>query len=204
MKRLDLSQITNHPLVQNRTSPEADVPGELRSRTNSQVVQQRAQAIDSNIERQKKMMDRPKQQQQQPLKVMKELQAASLNHQVPVILSPKRAVSEFLPRVLNLETIQQSPVKGQAAPTNDSNNNNNNNEDQKNNNQSNFLRIRRSTSLSYTSTLRKRRNDTNGAGLYNSELPSPRPNVKLSNFSISPYNSSSATLPRRLSIKEKD
>lgn len=51
------------------------------------------------------------------------------------------------------------------------------------------IQLRRS-SLSpngVSSSIRSRRNKFQDKGLYNSELPSPRPNVLLPNFSISSY-----------------
>lgn len=132
--KLDLSQIANHPLVQNR-SPEVVKISEqsvLRSRTNSQVVAQVAKLDDNNN--------------------------------------------------------KAGDVNGESRTNNPP------------------LRIRRSTSMSYTSTLRKRRllspGDASGGGMNDVEFPSPKPNVQLSNFSISPY--SNRALSRRLSLKEQD
>lgn len=142
--KLDLSQITNHPLVQNRSPGivkdiEQSV---LRSRTNSQVIQKApSQVVDNNND----------------------------NNNT------------------DLEKCQSAIVKS--------------NSDQNNNN---TLRIRRSTSMSYTSTLRKRRLlSPNEDGLQDVDFPSPRPNVKLANFSILPYSDRSPT-SRRLSLKELD
>lgn len=79
------------------------------------------------------------------------------------------------------QVVSPQAQDGRASPADDNNNAN--------------YRVRRSTSLSYTSTLRKRRNQTLTDGFYNSDLPSPRPNIVLPNFSISPYSDT----PRRLS-----
>lgn len=125
--KLDLSQIANHPLVQNRSpkvEPTSIEPSVLRSRTNSQLAPQSTKLDDNNN--------------------------------------------------------KTADVDGASCAANSS------------------LRIRRSTSMSYTSTLRKRRllspGDANGGATNDVEFPSPKPNVQLPNFTISPY--SSRTLSR--------
>lgn len=65
--------------------------------------------------------------------------------------------------------------------------------DSKDNNNNDAMPIRRTTSanLSYKESFRARRSlEPLGSGLYNNDLPSPKPNVLLPNFSISPYSES--------------
>lgn len=205
--KLDLSQITSHPIVQQRLQEEKTAQlqqansspkkssSPLKTTNNINTFTGRPNGATPATYRELSATPvRIASSPAMPVNHTRQLSERSANQinitpqvgltvprfsQHAIFASPGNQAALIKPKQQRPDSVNYTTITRDQNGTSESDSNNNTG-----------YRVRRSTSLSYTSTLRKRRNQNDTGDLYNLELPSPKPNIVLPNFSISPYSES--------------